>query len=480
LCEGRRKKFYFGSILAFLLGLLAKVTVLTLPVVLILIDLYQGRKLSKQMVMEKIPYFGLTILFAIIAFFGKTDVLGASTLIEKILISAKGIVFYLEKLIVPLNLSVLYPLNGEVTFTNLSLLIPLLLVAALVVLALVALRKSRTLFFALAFFIVTLSPSLLNFVKGDVLYFASDRYTYISSISILFLLVIVIDRVRVCSVLGKYISGAIVSMILISFTVLAFLQSQTWRNSETLFSNVLDHYPQSYIALNNITNYISQIELKNKRPDLAIASYEEALALHEKFSRHPEGISARRSRSRILANFASAKRSLNDLSGAMQLYKQAIELNPENAIAHMGLGIVYGKQQRYNESEASYKRAIELAPHLATPFVNLGALYVGLGQIEEGIAQYDLAIERNPLYPQAHYNRGVALRKLQRNREAREEYEEAIRLAPDFLAARLNLSILYIERQWIDKAIEQLENVLRINPGNEHALGLLKQIESSL
>lgn len=86
----KKRSAYAFSLLSFTLGLLSKVTVITLPVVLFLFDFREHRRWSGKMLVEKIPYLLLSVLFAVIATAGKSGVLSASTLSEKILLSLRG------------------------------------------------------------------------------------------------------------------------------------------------------------------------------------------------------------------------------------------------------------------------------------------------------------------------------------------------------------------------------------------------------
>jgi len=190
--EGKSRFHYGMSLCAFLLGLFAKVTILTLPVVLLLLDLLAGRKWSRTMIIEKIPFFALSGIFAVVAFYGKTGVLGASTILEKLLMAPVSTMHYLSKIVAPAGLSVLYPFFGDLTLSNPVVLLAFCLTALFLAIVMIALRYHRVAFFALAFFLVTLSPTLFNFAKGDTFYFASDRYAYVPSVGVLLLIGLII------------------------------------------------------------------------------------------------------------------------------------------------------------------------------------------------------------------------------------------------------------------------------------------------
>lgn len=461
--ESESKKWVGVSVFALALGLLAKVTILTAPVIFLLIDYVKGRKWNVNVLL---PYIGLSILFAVIAYFGKTGVLDSSTPLEKILIAPMSTMFYIQKLILPLGLAVIYPFTGAVEFLSARILIPILLCIALAIIGLLHIKKNRTLFFGLVFFAITLSPTLFNFAKGDFLYFASDRYAYIPSIGILLLIAFAL-----CQLKDRYEKPTygITLVVLVVCSVLTMKQSLVWANSEALFTHNLQHYPKAHTAHNNLGNiYRTRGELS-----AAVDSYNKALALSEEFGR---GDQALYGQAKILSNLASAYRAGGDLGNAAISLQKAETLDPLNPHAKLQKGLVAFASGNSADAEQAYKQALELQKHFTTAQINLGSLYVSLGRLDEATEVLSEATEWNPFYPQAFYNLGIAYRKLGRNRESLEAYEKAVDLEPAFVAARINLGILYAERKKIDEAIVQFQEVLRYDPSNARAVSALRQL----
>lgn len=464
--ETGNKKWYYGSLGIFFLGLLCKVTVLTLPVVLGLMVWKTRGIISLSTLRKLIPYCIGSVVFAVIAFYGKTAVLDLATPIETIAMSGKGTAFYLSKLLAPVRLSVLYPYNNSIDFSSPDFFVPLGTLLLIGALTLWTLKKTKWTVFCMAFFAITLSPSLLNFAKAGTYYVASDRYAYIPSIGILLLIVLGIEWG-----LKRIQKEQLLTPICIAFAFTlglgTLLQSQVWANSEALFSNTLRYYPESHVALNNLGNmYRRQGKLSE-----AVSSYETALTIDL-----PLKNSGARTKAQLLSNVGSAYRALGKLDLAISTLLEALELDAKNPQTYLGLGITYQQLRNFNEAEQSFLTAIELQPTLAVAYLNLGALYVNSGELDKGIAQYENAIKQNPFFPQAHYNLGVAFRKLERNREAKEAFEKAVKLQPSFVAARINLGILYAERQDTPEAIQQFQEVLKYDPNNENALSALSQL----
>ena len=440
----RTRKMYLLSLGTFALALLAKVTVLTLPAILILIALIQKRKLNQKFWKQLLPYMGLSVLFAIIAFYGKTGVIDSSTPIEKLLIAPLSTVFYLQKLFVPTGLAVIYPFVGTVELLSARILIPIILCVILLIWGLRNMKRNRTAFFCLAFFAITLSPSLLNFSKGDFLYFASDRYAYIPSIGILYL---VSSFLYYAWKRKQNTGGVILLSIFCILCILSVKQSLVWANSEALFTHNIKHYPQAHTAHNNLGNiYRTRNEISE-----AIDFYKESLRLSKEFGR---GSSALYGQSKILSNLASAYRVQGDSALGLDTASQAIELNAKNSHAFLQKGIILGTLGNYAQAESAYLHAINLKPNFTTAKINLGSLYINLGRHEEAVELLEGAVSENPYYPQTFYNLAAAYKKVGRNRESLESYKKAVELQPAFVAARINLGILYAERKKIDLAIE--------------------------
>ena len=110
LTKGNKHKYYILSLFLFLCSLLSKSMAVTLPLLLLLIDYYLKRKPNKTLLLDKIPYFFLSIIFGIIAIFGVgiRPKVGFS-LFGALSAASYATVFYLGKLFLPIKLSCLYP-----------------------------------------------------------------------------------------------------------------------------------------------------------------------------------------------------------------------------------------------------------------------------------------------------------------------------------------------------------------------------------
>ncbi|MCK5770997.1 tetratricopeptide repeat protein [Algiphilus sp.] len=96
-----------------------------------------------------------------------------------------------------------------------------------------------------------------------------------------------------------------------------------------------------------------------------------------------------------LTNLGILEARGNQQQVALQHFREAVRTNPENAVAHNWLGILYREQGDYARAEEAYRRAIALHPDYAIAYRNLGVLYdVYLERPEAALAAYRAYLER--------------------------------------------------------------------------------------
>ena len=454
--DGGHRKAYGISIVFFLCGLASKVVVVTLPVVLMLLDLARGRRIDRLFWTEKIPYLLLSVVFGVIALFGKTDVSAASTLLQKILLAGKASVFYLRAFFLPTGLSVLYPYTSPITLASPDLALSLAVVALVLVMAFVLRRRAPLAAFGIIFFFLTLSPTFINVAKGGDFYFASDRYAYMPSLGLLLVIGAHFStRIQRRTESFWMMSGA---GVLVVFGLLAMKQSAVWADSESLFAHAAALYPQAHIAQNNLGNAYR----RQGRNDEAVAAFRRALDI--------------RPHVKTLSNLGATLRRMGKIAEAERTYERALVLDPESAIAHVGLGLVYAESGRPEDALREYERALTLDPQFAAVYINIGALLQSQGKLDEAAAAFARGIIIDPTLSDAHYNLGVVLMKQGKTAEAIVAYGRAVETDPQSVAARLNLGILLNNTGQRDEAIAQFEAVLRVDPANKAARQALVQI----
>lgn len=471
------KRLFYVSLALFWLGLMSKVTIITLPLIFVLLDHWSGQRVDKKRTLEKMPYFALSIAFAVIALFGKAGQISSVTPMETILVGSKAAMCTLQKIFLPIGLSVLYPYNEAVTIASTALWMPLVgFLCLLGFLSILAIKRRPIPLLCFAFFLIALSPSLFNFSKGGTIYITSDRYGYFAMVGILLGIgSLLLNGIRRDPRPGgrlyrKRLPEVITVIVIAIFMTLSIRQTKTWASSEALFTNAINQYPDAHVAHNNLGNVLTE---RKSLPE-AIAAYERALAIAEALP-HREGATDPVT-SKILSNLASTLRQSGETASSKRRYDEALERNPANPYAYLGLGIIAATEGRLGDAEGQYQIALQIAPKFSPAYLNLGALYSSSGRLQEALGAFDHGLAIDPFAPQTHYNRGVVLQKQSRMAEARAAYATAIELAPSFVAARINLGILEANRGHREEAVVQFREVLRYDPDNAKAADALRQL----
>ncbi|OGJ54143.1 hypothetical protein A3D11_03270 [Candidatus Peribacteria bacterium RIFCSPHIGHO2_02_FULL_49_16] len=436
---GHPQAFYWGSVIAFALGLLSKVSIIMLPVILLLIEWLffttppvWRRWLRSRMVILW-PYFLLSVMFGVVALFGKTKNVAESSLTENILLAGKSTIFYLQTLFWPTNLSPLYPYTDEVSFAAADVLVPFVIVTAITVVSifffLFLTHLTYKLFaFSWLFYLLTLTPSFTNFRKGDDieldLYFASDRYAYIPSIGIIFVLgLLSYSIIRKVNIKMKY-APVFFAGIILPLSVAAHQQSRIWHDTETFFTYVLSAYPNTHIAHINV----GILKMKDD-PDGAIEEYEKAIAIRQ--------------------------------SGR----------------AYYNLGLAYLRKGKKDDAFDAFTTAVEINPLHARAYLNLGVLLVQEGKRKEGMHTIRKAIEAQPNFSLAHENLGVLYEEEGKFNEAKNSYEKALQYDPESVDALIGLANVYINTSQLDKALLILKHAIEIDHADMRYQGMLERIQ---
>ncbi|OGJ68028.1 hypothetical protein A3G69_01070 [Candidatus Peribacteria bacterium RIFCSPLOWO2_12_FULL_53_10] len=425
--ERPSQKKYAGIFIAFLCALLSKVSAVTFPVMMFLIVCYRSGKISRQDVKRMIPFFALSIIFGVIALYGKSGQMGAVHPLEIFFMAARSIVFYLQKIVAPVSLSIFYPFDAPIAFTTPAIFVSCLILGALIVASILLYRRVRWPFLSLLAFGILLAPTFINYRRGfaaqDV-YFASDRYAYLASIIALLMIAALLERGMRRS-RGPVLLAT--SAIVIVFITLSFSQSRLWQGSIPLFTHALSLYPTAQTAHNNLgTVYYQKGDLEN-----AEEHYKQAIALRPLAS--------------TWSNLGTLYRKQGKLQESLISFREAIRTNPGEYDAYFGLGILLSQAGKFPEAEEAYRRARILDPHDPGAPLNLGALYVQQGRYAEAVEQYLRALQIHPHYPNAYYNLGVVYRRMGKMEEARQAFEHALKYRPDMGQAEVQLQEMRIE-----------------------------------
>jgi protein O-mannosyl-transferase len=367
-----KNKYYLLCLGFFLLSLLSKAQAVTLSLVLFLIDYYRGGKMvNLKRDINKIPFLVLSLFFGIIALMAQ-KFSGAITdkvhfaLVEKIIMVSAALTDYLYKLILPVHLSAFYPYPVKYE----GHLLPeywfyLVTLVCFIALAVFALKKSRILTFCFFFFLLNLMLVLQILPVGGA--FMADRYLYLPSIGFFILFAYGIHKIAIFKenkttivlyiILGSY-------LVLLSF--LTFKRAEIWKDSITLWTDVLNKYPKTERALINRGNaYFDQVKYSLAGQDYYIA-----------LSVNPSSFDAYLNRGRL-------KAIQGDLIGAIADQNQSILIWPQHHLPYFNRAILYSITGKKSAALADLNKCLELRPDKAEAYYYRAILENEMGMKNE-------------------------------------------------------------------------------------------------
>jgi len=419
---------YWLSLALFACALLSKATSMSLPAVLLVLNVYPLRRVggaagwfsdrARRVYAELIPFALLaaaTAALSIIALHPPGQLgIGA-----KLSVSAYSLVFYLWKTVIPTGLAPLYEMPQRVDPTNARFVISAVVIVALALVAWLMRRRWPGLAAALAVFFVVTLPMLGVVQNGPQI--AADRYTYHAApaIAILigasFLALFGLSRMwsRIFAV------GAVVLL-----AILTWRQTTFWRDSETLWARVLDVDPQSSIGHSAMAN----VRYRQNRVAEGLSHSQIAVRLAPNYSDAINGVGVGLARE-------------GHMPEAAEEYRRALAIKPQFADAETNLGVALVQQGDIEGGIQHYRRALEIDPDNSNAHVNWGNALVRLNRFDEAIPHYRAALRIRADNAEAEHNWGVALARQQRYAEAIQHFQAALAIQPDHAEARQYLDL---------------------------------------
>ena len=520
LCHPSWGRWYWLSLLAFLLAMLSKGSVATLPLVLLLIVWWQRRQITMWDLTGIAPFFLAAVLLSGVNIWFQSrhvdDVIRSVSFGERLLGAGAVVWFYLSKAILPINLVFIYR-QWHIEVDNLRGWLPLL--AALgVTVVLWSQRgnwRGRPLLFAWGFFGVALVPVLgfidVGFMKHSLV---ADHYQHIALVGVMALAAAAwsnwYQRTREASRPALVVIAAV---IVGTFTLLTWQHSRLYADAITLYQATLEKNPASWLTHYNlaaelaetgwsqevIKNYEQALRFKpnyaNAHSNLGVAllhagrlqeaieHFEQALQLKpslgethnnlgtalEQVGRYEEAIEQYRQALQLRPDYPEAQNNMGLVllaerraQEAMEYLDQALQLKPDYAEAHLNLGNVLLALGRKQEAEKHFEQALQFKPTYAEAHYNLGNMLVGAGRAEEAIDHYQQALQIKPNYAEAHSNLGAALAQAGRTPEAIQQFREALKLKPDLPEVHDNLGVALAKTGQLQEGIEHFQQAIRL------------------
>ena len=163
-------------------------------------------------------------------------------------------------------------------------------------------------------------------------------------------------------------------------------------------------------------------------------------------------------------NLGVALKNAGQLDQAVTGYQRALALKSNYAEAHSNLGNALKDLGRLDEAVASYRRALKIKPDSADTHNNLGITLKGLGQLNDAVASYRRAVALKPDFSLAYYNLGNAQKDLGQLDDAVSSYRRAIEIKPDFAGAHNNLGGVLKDLGQLEAALASYRRAVELKP----------------
>jgi len=379
---------YFGVIALFTMGLMSKVMVATLPVTLLLLDLWplrrwdpdKGWRLAAPLVREKIPLFALAAVATLLTFaaqqrIGAVADFGTLPLGVRVSNAAVSYIAYIGKFFWPVNLVPFYPyresLSPYVVLTAFGT------VAALTAAAVIFARRMPWMTVGWFWYLGTLVPVIgIVQIGGHAM---ADRFTYVPLIGLFIMLVW--GGYSLLAHEGTALKTA--ACVAIPMTAACMLAARAqvlhWQNGITLWEHAIGADPANARAHANLGVSFD----RDGRRDEAVRQYRRALVLDANLADTHNNLA--------LALARDGRRS-----EALHHYQEALRVRPGYANAHTNLANLLDEEGRTEEAIAHYREAIRSDPENSLARLNLAVAFARAGQLEHAIPLLEHVLEHDP------------------------------------------------------------------------------------
>jgi Tfp pilus assembly protein PilF len=433
--QKKTKLNYMLSLFLFILALMSKPMAVTLPFVLLILDIYPFERLTmryafsrhRKVLVEKIPFLIFSGAMIAIAVCAQSKEIASFDVPpwERIAVACKSLVFYLYKLVWPTNLAPLYPYPSNISFFSFPSIASLFFVAGITALCIWFWKRQKVFLVVWLSYIVILLPVLGIIKVGQQA--AADRYMYLPSIGSFILIGLAVSRLwdHVTSngkrlMLKKVFALAITVVMVSVIAILTFGQIKIWSDSVTLWSRELEFYDIPTAHNNRGNAYVT------------LGKYQEAL----------------------------------------EDYNAALRLDPDFAKAYVNRGVVWTQTQEYNKALHDFDAALDLGLEDSSIYFNRANAFKALGSYERALEDYTRALLLNPDNVDAYNNRGTTYMKLTNIERAIEDFSSALVLDPENDKAYANRGIAFEQQGSYERALEDYQISARL--GNKQAQKYLR------
>jgi Tfp pilus assembly protein PilF len=415
---------YFLVLIVFLLGLMAKPMLVTLPFVFFLLDYWAlGRLKFDQSSIKKheenhksenngfqhLPIFRLILEKIPLISFSAGAIYFSSLSVKHLVVSTESVpmkirmanalvsyINYIKKMLWPFDLAVYYPYPQSIPLWQVAGAGLLLLGISFLVLR--AKTSKPYLTVGWLWYIGTLFP-VIGLVQAGLWPAMADRFVYVPLIG-LFIIIAwgvpdILDRWR----FKRIVLGILSAGLILTLIATTWLQLQHWQNGVKLFTHALKVTRNNIIAHNNLGQAMSKQ-----------GKYNEAF-IH---------------------------------------YVKALEINPNYMLAHNNLANIYFTRRKYEKSIFHYKKALNITPDCEVVHYNMGKILIQQGKGKDGLLHLLEAIKIKPEFAQAYNEIGLIFARQGDYKKACIYFSKAVKARPNFVMAKINFK-KYFRLCYLDK-----------------------------
>ncbi|MDA8099523.1 MAG: tetratricopeptide repeat protein [Nitrospiraceae bacterium] len=435
---------YAMVLLFFALGLMSKPMLMTVPFLLLLLDVWPlGRTASvvglpqngrpwRPLVREKIPLVVLSLLSVAITYFAQ-DRSGAVVSVEvipplqRVMNAVVSYATYILHMVWPFNLAVYYPYSASGlpwwAFGG-----SLCLLVLMTVIAVRAFRARPYLLVCWLWYLGMLVPVIgLIQVGGQAM---ADRYAYLPLIGMYIL--VLWSAADLFPATGSLRTGVKTVLFLAAFlmvSAITYRQIGYWSDSIILYEHAQRVTPDN----NTIRRFLGNAYLQRGNYGDSLEQYRRAVLMDPDDAESYNGM-------------GMAMAFQGHAAEAADFYQKAIAKKPEYIKSYNNYGLLLLQLNRYDDALKIFQEALRFKNRDSDTHYNIGNAYAGMGRLEDAIAHFKLSLLYNPASPDACVNMANALFRLGRKAEAAAYYREALRIQPDYGLAQRNLNLLLEKR----------------------------------
>lgn len=405
--------------LYFIVSLFSKAQAVTLPVLLFAIDYYYNRKLNAKLVLEKIPFFALSVIFGLITVMDsdtqgnlKDGMLISYNAIDLFFMVCYSFAFYFVKLIVPANLCGIYvyppKTGGSLPWEYYAS--PVLLLAILFLLY--RFRKNRAVIFGAALFFITISINIQ--LIPSRLFITTDRYAYFPYIGLFFIIGYIYNQLQQNEALAKkYLQtfGIVLVAAGLVYCYAIWERNKTWNNDYVFLTDIIEkNEPVPYIsrAYGNRGNYF----LNNGMINEALADFTSALKVK------PDDGQSYYNRAITYVKVSRWQEALADLDSS-------IKYNPKFALSYSNMAFIRYNLKDYNGALEAANKCITIKPDLPEVYNIRAAVYFSINNLPAAEKDLDKALSLKKDFSDAYKNRGILYMNTNRKAQACSDFQNA-------------------------------------------------------